>query len=150
MKLFKKFLVVINSQTDNQDLSYHAVDLAQRNQAALLVVDVVEVAPPDIGKPILRDLAGKAQEPEIEIIEETTLWNSYSTCVKETLFGNTTMHLMRKCPCPVWVIKPGQSKPLGRILAAVDLVQGDKDRTALNQKISNWLLRWRDMGKANC
>jgi universal stress protein E len=55
--------------------------------------------------------------------------------LKDTLFGNTTMHLMRKCPCPVWVIKPGQPRQFGRILAAVDLVQDDKDRTALTTKI---------------
>lgn len=55
--------------------------------------------------------------------------------LKEMLFGNTTMHLMRKCPCPVWVIKPGQPKQFSRILAAVDLVPDDKERTALNTKI---------------
>ena len=26
--------------------------------------------------------------------------------VKEWLFGTTSMHLMRKCPCPIWVMKP--------------------------------------------
>lgn len=37
------------------------------------------------------------------------------------LFGNTSMHLMRKCPCPVWVIKPGAGESYDRILAAVDV-----------------------------
>jgi len=55
--------------------------------------------------------------------------------LKETLFGNTTMHLMRKSPCPVWVIKPEQSRKFKRILAAVDLAQGDVERTALATKI---------------
>jgi nucleotide-binding universal stress UspA family protein len=36
------------------------------------------------------------------------------------LFGTTTMHLMRKCPCPVWVVKRAQARPFARILAAVD------------------------------
>ena len=36
------------------------------------------------------------------------------------LFGSVSMHLMRKCPCPVWVVKPGSGKPYRRILAAVD------------------------------
>jgi len=40
--------------------------------------------------------------------------------VKERLFGSTSMHLMRKCPCPVWVIKPSASARYNRILAAVD------------------------------
>ena len=37
------------------------------------------------------------------------------------LFGSTTMHLMRKCPCPVWAIKPTPLKRFARILAAVSL-----------------------------
>ena len=36
------------------------------------------------------------------------------------LFGSTSMHLMRKCPCPVWVVKPG-GRSYKRILAAVDV-----------------------------
>lgn len=37
------------------------------------------------------------------------------------LFGSISMHLMRKCPCPVWVVKPGSGKPYLRVLAAVDI-----------------------------
>lgn len=40
--------------------------------------------------------------------------------LKEQLFGSTTMHLMRKCPCPIWAIKPKSHKSFARILAAVD------------------------------
>jgi universal stress protein E len=36
------------------------------------------------------------------------------------LFGSDDMHLLRKCPCPVWLIKPEVSKTFRRILAAVD------------------------------
>ena len=36
------------------------------------------------------------------------------------LLGSTSMHLMRKCPCPVWVVKSGGGKSYNRILAAVD------------------------------
>mgnify|MGYP005839425173 CR=1 FL=1 len=31
------------------------------------------------------------------------------------------MHLLRKCPCPVWLIKPGEQRSYKRILAAVDV-----------------------------
>ena len=31
------------------------------------------------------------------------------------------MHLLRKCPCPVWLIKPHASRSYKRILAAVDV-----------------------------
>lgn len=51
------------------------------------------------------------------------------------MFGSTTMHLLRKCPCPVWVIKPGQPQPYHRILAAVDPATADPDHLALNATI---------------
>jgi len=53
----------------------------------------------------------------------------------EMLFGSTTMHLMRKCPCPVWVIKPGKPQPYSRILAAVDPATADQEHVALNTTI---------------
>ncbi|MFQ5851112.1 MAG: universal stress protein, partial [Candidatus Binatia bacterium] len=55
--------------------------------------------------------------------------------LKEMLFGSTTMHLMRKCPCPVWVMKRTHRKQYTRILAAVDLESFDERRNSLNTKI---------------
>ncbi|MBW2287259.1 MAG: universal stress protein [Deltaproteobacteria bacterium] len=55
--------------------------------------------------------------------------------VKERLFGSTSLHLLRKCPCPVWVMKPTRSRRYNRILAAVDPHPSDPERTALNVKI---------------
>ncbi len=55
--------------------------------------------------------------------------------VRDILFGSTGMHLMRKCPCPVWMMKPGQSQPYDRILAAVDVSPADTKENALNTKI---------------
>jgi len=52
--------------------------------------------------------------------------------VKELLFGSTAMHLMRKCPCPVWVVKPDQTKQYSRILAAVDPTSFCEEHLALN------------------
>lgn len=48
------------------------------------------------------------------------------------LFGTTTMHLMRKCPCPVWVVKKSQTQTYSRILAAVDPSESDTEKNALN------------------
>ncbi len=43
---------------------------------------------------------------------------------------------MRKCPCPVWVIKSTYYKQYTRILAAVDVdPYNDEERNALNTKI---------------
>ena len=51
------------------------------------------------------------------------------------LFGTTSMHLMRKCPCPVWVVKRTQMKSYIRILAAVDPSVYDPERDSLNPMI---------------
>ena len=55
--------------------------------------------------------------------------------LKEILFGSTAMHLMRKCPCPVWVIKPTHRKKYARIMAAVDPEPSDEVKNIINTKI---------------
>lgn len=56
--------------------------------------------------------------------------------LEKPAIGSTDMHLLRKCPCPVWLIKPSAAKRFERILAAVDPVPGDDDvRNSLNIKI---------------
>lgn len=85
--------------------------------------------------------------PFLEIIREM-LRNGHDLVIKvpenqdwlDRLFGSDDMHLMRKCPCPVWLIKPQAPKSYRRILATVDV--GDayppeelKSRAALNRQI---------------
>jgi len=36
------------------------------------------------------------------------------------LFGSDDLHLLRKCPCPVWLMKPPEKSNYSSILAAVD------------------------------
>lgn len=45
------------------------------------------------------------------------------------------MRLIRKCPCPVWVIRKTHSGDFRRILASVDIGTGNKETDALNKKI---------------
>jgi len=55
--------------------------------------------------------------------------------VSERLFGSCDMHLMRKCPCPVWIDVPAAALPYRRILAAVDPVGdtcGECDRLVMD------------------
>jgi nucleotide-binding universal stress UspA family protein len=54
--------------------------------------------------------------------------------LKERLFGSTAMHLMRKCPCPVWVVRPREPEGYTRILAAVDPMP-EEVQDSLNIKI---------------
>lgn len=51
------------------------------------------------------------------------------------LFGSADMKLMRKCPCPVWVIKSTQQKGYKEILAAVDCDPDESQDGTLNRQI---------------
>ncbi len=70
-----------------------------------------------------RVLVGK---PFIELIRTATV-NSHDILIKSTTptskergLESTDLHLLRKCPVPLWIIKPNQRKPFGKILIAVD------------------------------
>jgi universal stress protein E len=85
-------------------------------------------------------LVGK---PFIEIIRQV-LRNGHdlivkcaegSTSLRDMLLGVTDMHLMRKCACPVWIIKPSEHPHYRRILAAVDQDPEDAVKDVLNRQI---------------
>jgi len=66
--------------------------------------------------------------PFIEVVRAVQR-NSYDLVMKvaehdsglaASLFGSTDMHLMRKCPCPVWIDRADDAPVYQRILAAVD------------------------------
>lgn len=50
------------------------------------------------------------------------------------LFGSDDMHLMRKCPCPVWLMKPEEKHNFQCIVAAVDV---DIHRAVSEQQLLN-------------
>lgn len=54
--------------------------------------------------------------------------------------GSEDMHLLRKCPCPVWLVRPGPKKSYRSVLAAVDVNDAIppeelKTRQSINQQI---------------
>ena len=127
----------------------------------LMLIKTMHLA--DIQTPVIKERRGKLEHliapirdedirvtvkvvcgtPFLEIIKEVLL-NKHDLVIKtaggkgslkEHLFGSTSMHLMRKCPCPVWVIKPAHSKKYARVMAAVDPNPSDEVKTALNTKI---------------
>jgi len=74
--------------------------------------------------------------PFIEIIQQV-LRGKHDLVIKPTespgrrfaLLGTTDKHLLRKCPCPVWLVKPTRRKKYERILAAVDSDPGQPSTT---------------------
>lgn len=88
----------------------------------------------------LERLANKAREkelkvttrvrvgvPHLELIREAVTTKADMVAVLEQErtglvgFGDTTMRLLRDCPCPVWVIRSPLKRSHRRIMAAVDL-----------------------------
>jgi len=63
----------------------------------------------------------------IDVIR-AVLKNKYDLVIKPAeipywthrLFGSDDLHLLRKCPCPVWLVKPSDKSTYSNILAAVD------------------------------
>lgn len=51
---------------------------------------------------------------------------------KSPFFASTDLHLLRKCPCPVWLTKKSGRRHYARILAAVDPDPANAPRNALN------------------
>ncbi len=81
---------------------------------------------------IIRDVLRNGRDMVIKIPEHIT-WS-------DRLFGSNDMHLFRKCPCPLWLIKPQAPKTYRRVLAAVDIHYGypleeQESRCALNQRV---------------
>lgn len=82
--------------------------------------------------------------PFLEIIYDV-LRNGHDLVIKmpeiadwlDHLFGSNDMHLLRKCPCPVWLIKPDSPKSYHNILAAVDLDSDDTEQLEASQKALN-------------
>jgi len=105
-----------------------------------------------LGKVLPTDMAGLNVQTRViegrvflKVIREV-LQNGYDLVIKgaekssnlrDRIFGSTDMHLLRKCPCPVWIIKPTEKKQYRRILAAVDVGHGKNDDqvNSLNRQI---------------
>ncbi len=160
MQRFKNIFVPYFSQVGDEATLTRAVQLAKRNDA---VVTVAEVPKRSASYSVVLEQRGRldrviasiqqdgveararvlaADAPFLEIIREVLrgahdlviLTAEATRGVKGVLFGTTSMHLMRKCPCPVWVTHPQQSASYKNILAAVEL-SGPAENDTLSQLI---------------
>lgn len=91
-------------------------------------------------RPRTRLLVG---DPFIEIIRDV-LANARDLVVmtadgqrglRHRLLGSTAGHLVRKCPVPVLVVKPGKRGPFQRIAVAVDPGGAEAPQVALNRRL---------------
>lgn len=163
MKNFKNILCVV---TNNVALE-HIVTMVENNQACLTVVNFgASITSSDLQAEIsntheqeIESLVDPYRKripirtkvlkgmPVNEIIREV-MRNGHDLVIKtpecpvllDSLFCSADMHLLRKCPCPVLLIKSTPPKPCRLILAAVDVDDTHppaelKSRHALNQRI---------------
>lgn len=68
------------------------------------------------GKPFLQVIRAVLRENYDLVVMTADVFRG----LRDVTFGSTSMHLMRKCPCPVWVMQPGASPRPERIVAAID------------------------------
>jgi len=71
--------------------------------------------------------------------------------ISSMLFDSTDLRLLRKCPCPVWIVKPDDHVHTKKILAAVELeaLDDEKELNRLNQQILEIAssLAYRELGE---
>lgn len=80
--------------------------------------------------------------PFLEIVQ-AVLRDQYDLVIKtsegsggvDRLFGSTDLHLLRKCPCPVWIFKQDDYQETHRVLAAIDIDKRDTDKADVNVSI---------------
>lgn len=73
--------------------------------------------------------------PFLEIIYEV-LRNNHDLVIKiptkvewmDRIFGNDDMHLLRKCPCPVWMIHKDTPKSYKNIVCAIDVSTSEQEQ----------------------
>ncbi len=87
----------------------------------------------------------------IEIVR-SVIQNQYDLLVKcaddvdwlGRLFGSDDMHLLRKCPCPVLMLKPGQKEVFRNVLAAIDVNDdfNDQDENRVQDQLNKKVLEY--------
>ncbi len=87
--------------------------------------------------------------PFLEIIYEV-LRNTYDLVIKtpskvewmDRIFGSDDMHLLRKCPCPVWMIQKDTPNSYKNIIAAIDIsTSEDENEVNANESLNKQILK---------
>ncbi|TQV78500.1 universal stress protein [Denitrobaculum tricleocarpae] len=101
----------------------------------------------------LADIAGPIKSEGIQTAEVVLQGNPFIEIIRKVLrdehdlvmkgaagasegrslfFASTDMHVLRKCPCPVWIMKNSPDRRNARILAAVDPDPANEQKVGLN------------------
>lgn len=162
MKRLQKILYVTEPTVDQGSAVARAVSLAEKNQAELTILDIT---PPVSDKHRAADAVKLRTDSLEQLIApyrhrlkirlevligtvfleviRTVLRNSHDLVIKaaenpdflKKLFGSDDMHLLRKCPCPVWIMKTPEKPKYDCIVAAFDFDPLHPEEQDLNRKI---------------
>lgn len=156
MQPFKNILYVNESNVEQSRVLARAVTLAEKNQAVLTVVDVVPTQIVDDRRNELQTmLKPYSQRLNIQVdvligrtyieIIRAVIKNEHDLVIKPAenpswshmLFGNEDLELLRKCPCPTWLMKSSEKPNYQNIVAAVDFdpLHPSRIEQALNHEI---------------
>lgn len=67
---------------------------------------------------------------------------------RSKLTGTTALRLIRKCPCPVWVVTDAHDHPYRQIMAAVDMEPRQKGKQTINHRILTMAAAMADLEKS--
>jgi universal stress protein E len=112
------------------------------------------ITPEEIWSAVLDDRKGRLEElksqigrgrvqakvlfgpAHVEIIREVLRHGHDLVMIEESQRSrHLTRLLLRKCPCPVWVVPEGKPRQARRVLAAVDPVSVDRRKQELNRQV---------------
>jgi universal stress protein E len=160
MKRFKNILYLNQGLIDQSAALERAVSLAESNSAELTILEVIEDELPvedhtaflkrleTLCEPYRRRLPIRTEIRQGKVFLEairSVIGNRHDLMIKaaenpdflQRLFGSIDMHLLRKCPCPLWLMKPPEKAIYRSIIAAVDFnpLQDLPEEQTLNQTI---------------
>lgn len=161
MRRFKNILAVTSDAVGSDQVLDRAAHLARQNNAMVTLLEVIEdgYLPPDAISERQRRLSRMIESLRADGLDirplirrgkqfmevtQQVMGNQHDLVMmaaeapggfRDLLFGSNSLHLMRKCPCPVWVLKPGESNKFNRILAAIDVHSDNEGRNAISHKI---------------
>lgn len=164
MGMFESILYVIEESGDRAQGVARAVDVAKRSGAALTILEVspsgggalVGVSPDQRMLALEAMVAGIRDDLRIQLmvlngtlfleVIRAVLRDGHDLVMKvaenpgflNRLFGSTDLHLLRKCPCPLWLMKSPVETGYERVMAAVDF--DPDDPSAIDQELNRTIL----------
>ena len=130
------------------------LDLNRLSQALPAFVGELKSRVDDVLKSDMDEAAGLLRRDGISVEQRTAAGVGFVEVIKQVLrgghdlvlkgaevsfdwrtLGGADLHLLRKCPCPVWIINQNVDAPTRRIMAAIDPGPGGHGDNALDHQI---------------